>query len=223
MKIDEQMRVRGVNWIGEGIFELVLERAEWLTFLPGDCLALFAADGRVSRPYSIASGKDEGEVRFVIRKMSDGVVSPYLAERKEGDVVRVSPPFGWFRPGECREERPFMALATGTGIAPFLSYLRSYPNHPPSALWYGVREGQDVIDPGIKGGGCEVRIAVSREQVEGLHHGRITDWLEELPRGGDTDYYLCGLDTMIDEVTVHLEQRGVPIYRIHRECFFNAS
>ena len=47
--------------------------------------------------------------------------------------------------------------------------------------------------------------------------------LESLPQDDQHDYYLCGLDTMIDEVTGWLESRGVPISRIHRECFFNAS
>ncbi len=34
------------------------------------------------------------------------------------------------------------------------------------------------------------------------------------------DYYLCGLDAMIDEVSQSLQQRGVHFTRIHREVFF---
>jgi ferredoxin-NADP reductase len=37
------------------------------------------------------------------------------------------------------------------------------------------------------------------------------------------NYYLCGVDSMLDEVTVWLEEHGVDIPRIHRECFFNAA
>jgi ferredoxin-NADP reductase len=51
----------------------------------------------------------------------------------------------------------------------------------------------------------------------------VTDLLYDVPHRGDTHYYLCGLDTMIDEVTAWLETKGVPITRIHRECFFNAA
>jgi ferredoxin-NADP reductase len=218
----EVMTVRGVRWHGSEIFELSLER-EGLPFTPGDCLALFAADGRVSRPYSIASGTDEAVIRFVIRQMPGGEVTPFLATRQPGDAVRVSPPFGWFRPGQHAAQRPCVMLATGTGIAPFLSALRSDPALKPAALLYGVRNASDLIDADWLVGHSSARIAVSREQADGYFHGRITSLLEEVELPDDADYYLCGLDAMIDEVTIWLETRGVDITRIHRECFFNSS
>jgi ferredoxin-NADP reductase len=216
------MTVRGVRWFGEEVFEIALVR-QGLVFTPGDCLALFAADGRVSRPYSIASGMHEEDVRFVIRHMPGGVVSSFLSSRKPGDAVRVSPPFGWFRPGEHGAIRPYVFIATGTGIAPFLSFLHSYPDLSPIQCFYGVRQAADLIDPDWLLERTPARIGVSRERVAGFHHGRVTGLLDGLRPEIETDYYLCGLDVMIDEVTVWLEQRGVDITRIHRECFFNAS
>ena len=70
---------------------------------------------------------------------------------------------------------------------------------------------------------CPVKVAVSREQADGHHHGRVTDLVEALPLEEGTQYYLCGLDAMIDDITVWLEDKGVDISRIHRECFFNAG
>jgi ferredoxin-NADP reductase len=202
------------------VFELQLER-DGMPFVPGDCLALYAADGRVSRPYSIASGVNEPVLRFLIRRMEGGAVSPYLSERKAGDQVRVSPPFGWFRPGE--KGGRFVFVATGTGIAPFFAHFRSRAAARPEALIYGVRQLADAVDVDYLTSVSPLRLAVSREQVAGAHHGRVTDLLETLPIGEDVDYYLCGLDVMIDDVTNWLEARGIPITRIHRECFFNAS
>ena len=114
-------------------------------------------------------------------------------------------------------------MATGTGVAPFLSYLRSQPTARPLAFLYGVRHAVDRVDPAWLQEQGGVHMAVSREVVPGCLHGRITGLLEQVPLHGEIDYYLCGLDTMIDEVTAWLEARGVPIGRIHRECFFNAS
>lgn len=218
----EVMTVRGTRWYGSEIFELSLER-EGLPFTPGDCLALFAADGRVSRPYSIASGTDEDVVRFVIRQMPGGEVTPFLASRQPGDAVRVSPPFGWFRPGQHAAERPCVMLATGTGIAPFFSALRSDPMLKPAALLYGARHVTDLIEPEWLGQRAGARIAVSKDRKDGYFHGRITALLDEQELPVEADYYLCGLDAMIDEVTIWLEGRGVDITRIHRECFFNSS
>lgn len=219
---NEMMTVHSVRWFGQEVFEIALER-EGLVFMPGDCLALFAADGRVSRPYSIASGIHDNTVRFVIRHMPGGVVSSFLSSRKPGDAVRVSPPFGWFRPGEHFEKRPFVFIATGTGIAPFLSFFRSFPDINPAFCLYGVRHAVDLIDPEWMRKRAPVQIAVSRDVVPGCFHGRVTGILEKMSLPIDADYYLCGLDVMIDEVTISLEQHGIEITRIHRECFFNAS
>lgn len=218
----EMMTVRGLRWFGSEVFELSLER-EGLPFTPGDCLALFAADGRVSRPYSIASGTSEKVVRFVIRLMKGGEVSPFLATRKKGDAVRVSPPFGWFRPGEHAPAKPCVFVATGTGIAPFMSALRSRPELKPEAVFYGVRQMSDAIEPAWLVERAHAKIAVSRERKDGCHHGRVTGLLDGVEKIPGADYYLCGLDAMIDEVTGWLEQRGIDIRHIHRECFFNAS
>ena len=220
--MNEALSVKAVRPFGRDVFELQVDRGG-LPFVPGDCVALFGPDGRVSRPYSIASGTGEDILRFLIRRMPGGEVSEYLAGLQPGDQVRVSPPFGWFRPGEHAGQRPFAFLATGTGVAPFMSYLRSPGAVRPAAFLYGVRQADNRVDTDwlAKVGG--VQCAVSREAVDGCHHGRITGLLESLPLSGGHDYYLCGLDTMIDECTDWLEQRDVPLSRIHRECFFNAS
>ena len=207
---------------GAGISELVLERQS-VSFTPGDCVALFAADGRTSRPYSIASGADEDVLRFLVRRVDGGQVSPYLCRRETGDRVKMSPPFGWFRPAGPPDGAPRIYVATGTGIAPFLSTMRSTPTTSPDMCLYGVRHRLNAIDVPWLRSRCDLRVAVSREAAAGCHHGRVTDVLDDVPHGKDTHYYLCGLDTMIDEVTAWLESNGVPIRRIHRECFFNAS
>ena len=218
--MNDSLEVRDLLWHGKSVFELQLERGD-LPFTPGDCAALYTADGRVSRPYSIASGTSEKILRFVIRNMPGGTVSTFLSERKPGDRVRISPPFGWFRPGEHGAKRPFVFIATGTGIAPFLAHFRSGALRPAACL-YGVRSAEDLIErEWLRKLG--VAFCVSREKKSGCHHGRVSDLLETLPREAATDFYLCGLDAMIDETTAWLEKRGVPITSIHRECFFNAS
>lgn len=210
------------SWHGDGIFRITLER-NGLEFVPGDCVAIFGQDGQVSRPYSIASGIADEYLQFIIRRMPGGEVSDYLATLAPGASVTLSPPFGWFRPGDQQHEGPFVFMATGTGISPFMAYFRSYPERHPESLLYGVRQAVDAVDLDQLNQRVDVQLAVSRERVDGHHHGRITDLLNSLPVSSKHHYYLCGLDTMIDEVTVWLEGEGVPITHIHRECFFNAD
>jgi ferredoxin-NADP reductase len=220
--MSEFLTVEDVRMHSDGVFEMVLDRGD-IDFTPGDCLALFAGDEKTSRPYSLASGNQDAQLRFVIRRMAGGIVSTFLSERKPGDSVKISPPFGWFRPGPPDDGSPFIFLATGTGISPFLSHFRSCPQSPPSMCLFGVRTLADAVGLERLEEQCDLRLAVSRELATGYHHGRITDLLDEMPCAAENHYYLCGLDAMIDDVSRWLEARQVPITHIHRECFFNAS
>jgi len=214
-------RVHEVNMLSSDILELVLER-DGIEFTPGDCVAISHADG-TSRPYSVSSAVHDETLRFVIRRMPGGIVSEWIAERRSGDEIEISPPFGWFRPGRSsNDDDPSVFVATGTGIAPFLSALRSYRDMDPKCCLYGVRKKSDAVEMDYLQGRCPITLCVSGEPASSHHHGRVTDMLKKIPISPETHYYLCGLDAMIDEVSAWLEQRGVHFSHIHREVFFNA-
>ena len=209
--------VREIRVANDDLFELVLDR-NGMDFTPGDCVAIYTEQDK-SRPYSIASGSKEGELRFVIRAMDGGEVSPWLMGRKPGDRIRITPPFGWFRPGQEIGNAPFVFLATGTGIAPFLSYANTFSRAPELCL-YGVRREADAVGVSKLGSLCKTKLAVSREQSI-HHHGRITDLLGELPLNGETHYYCCGLESMVNECAEWLQSKGIGLPQIHREVFFH--
>jgi NAD(P)H-flavin reductase len=208
-----------VETIDDGLFILTLERNH-LAFDPGDCVALHTDNGK-SRPYSIASGNGEDELRFLIREMEGGEVSPWLAQRKAGDGVGVSSPFGWFRPGQHADGGPSVFIATGTGLAPFLSYRETFPNQPPTAVLHGVRQQAAAAGLDRMDGWCDTRLAVSREAMHGHHHGHVTELLADLPTAANTHYYLCGLESMVRDCSDRLQQCGVNLFNIHREVFFH--
>ncbi len=210
--------VKELRRIHAGLFELVAERSG-LEFCVGDCVALCTENGQ-SRPYSIASGTGESELRFLIRRMDGGEVSPWLADRRPGDMVRISPPFGWFRPGQEIGNAPFVFFATGTGMAPFLSYLHTFPK-PPDACLYGVRREADAAGFSDFCRFCPTQLAVSREPTTRHHAGRITDLLHAVPLADETHYYACGLESMVNEVSAWLLENGVALGKIHREVFFH--
>lgn len=200
------------------LFELVLER-DGLDFAPGDCAAIYT-DGDKSRPYSIASGSKEEELRFLVRKMEGGEVSPWLMERRPGETVRISPPFGWFRPGQEIGDAPFVFIATGTGIAPFLAYRNTF-DAPPELCLYGVRHESSAVGFDGLRNWCPTQLAVSREPTTKHHNGRVTDLLSRLEPDLDTHYYCCGLESMVNDVGAWLQEQDVPLMNIHREVFFH--
>jgi ferredoxin-NADP reductase len=210
--------VRRVIARTDQLFELQLERGA-VPFEPGHCVALFKDDTE-SRPYSIASGTGEEFLRFLIRRIPRGLVSNWLAQRKPGDKVQASEPFGWFQPGRSVDEESCVFIATGTGIAPFLSYQRSVPQKPPLACLYGVSLADEAFALDELRALPIFQLAVSRESADGCFHGRVTALLERLPLGPQIHYYLCGLDAMIDEVSDWLERHNIDYTQIHREVFF---
>jgi ferredoxin-NADP reductase len=211
-------RVQDVRVVNEDLFELVVDR-NGLEFTPGDCAAIYTDDDK-SRPYSIASGANKSVLRFIIRKMEDGEVSPWLISRKLGDSIRVTPPFGWFRPGQDIGDAPFVFLATGTGIAPFLSYLNTFEKEPELCL-YGIRREADAFGFDQMKDRCPSKLAISREEAGEHYHGRISGLFDSLPLHPDTHFYCCGLESMVNEVSEWLQDKGIELMNIHREVFFH--
>ena len=187
--MQKQHTIRSVNFVNETLFELTVERLE-IPFEAGDCMAIYTPDGK-SRPYSIASGTNEDVLRFLIRRLPQGEVTTQLADAKKGEVLNISPPFGWFRPGQEKQQAPSVFFATGTGIAPFLSYLLSSPKQQPLAIYYGISHQNDLIQlPLLKNTG-QLNLAISQEDSP-YHYGRITDILDNVPLDPMIHYYCCG-------------------------------
>ena len=104
----KKYNVKYIKFINDTLFELCTDRKD-MDFEPGDCVAIHTSQGK-SRPYSIASGQGENSLRFLIRKISGGEVSTELAKLKKNDIVRISSPFGWFRPGHVDKNLPLSFL-----------------------------------------------------------------------------------------------------------------
>ena len=187
-----------------------------LPWTPGDCIAVYAPEGGVSRPYSLAGGREAPYIELLVRRIDGGEISPWLCDLEAGARCEVSPPFGWFRPMDPAGA-PKMYFATGSGIAPFLSALRS--GHPPvhRILW-GVRDrGDAVFTEELPG----VEVFVSRGDPGSWREGRLTQALEETSPPAGSHLYACGLDAMIDDVAAWAERlSGQETPPLHRECFF---
>jgi ferredoxin-NADP reductase len=215
-----EMIVNETRFFTPDIFEISLERGGY-EFVPGQCAVLFADDDD-SRPYSISSGADEPVLRFLLRRFSGGALSNWLAGRKAGDTVRISLPFGEFRTAESKGAVVF--IASGVGISPFLSALRSRSFAPERvSCLYGVRTLEDAVPVPTLRNRVALHLAVSREKTEDHFHGRVTRLLETLTLPDEADFYLCGCDDMIDNGYDLLRARNIPASRIHTEVFFSSE
>ena len=183
----------------------------------GQCFSVGTRDLAINREYSMYSGADDPFVDFLIREVEDGVVSPRLGKCKTGDLVEIGGPYGEFclKPEDV-SGKDFVFLASGTGIAPFHSFVRSYPN-----LKYRVFHGIRFDDEQYESSDYRpdsYTACVSRPQ-SGVGK-RVPDRLRNEELDPNALYYLCGNRSMIIDTVAVLREKGVPGGSIYMETFF---
>ena len=95
------------------------------TFKPGQYCTLGLKG--IERAYSIASAPEEGllEIFVELVPLPDGMLTPLMWEMKTGDYISIRPRAkGIFTLDEHYNEH--LMVATVTGVAPFISIIRSY-------------------------------------------------------------------------------------------------
>lgn len=201
------MKVLGIRDISKTAFVLRLERGK-LEFVPGQCANIGIPRMAVNREYSIYSGIKDKYVEFLIKEVQGGVVSASLRKLKVGDKVSVDGAYGLFNIND--EKKKYLFVATGTGIAPFHSIVKSYPKLDYKML-HGIRTKDEEYD---KKDYKNYISCVSGERQ------RVTDYLKKNPIRTDTVCYLCGNSNMINDVYDILREKGISGSNIHSESFF---
>ena len=186
------------------------------------------------RAYSIASANYEEEMEFFSIKVPDGPLTSRLQQLKVGDEILVnSKPTGTLTIDNIRPGKRLWLLATGTGLAPFLSIIRdpeTYENFDQVIVTHGVRYVSELAYrdhilnelPGNEYFGDAVAAklryypSVTREAFE--RQGRLTDLLNtgaasaELglsPLSVEEDRFLiCGSPAMLKDFCTILDEKG---------------
>lgn len=220
-----------------GLMTLTVQ-AEVEPFSPGQFLNLaLQPDGQlVRRSYSIASAPG-AQLQFLLAQVPGGQLTPALFGLTEADRVLVEPkPQGFFTLQWVPDARELWMIATGTGLAPYLSMLRAeevWQRFTELVLVHCVREAAHLAHAAELAalsaqhrGQLRLVPVVSREPAAvGVLHGRITSLLS----GGELERYaglqlspershvmLCGNPTMIDDMLERLDARGLRKHRVRR-------
>jgi ferredoxin--NADP+ reductase len=83
-------------------------------------------DKMIRRAYSIASSSTQEFVEFYISIVRSGSLTPRVFNLEIGDRIYMSQkPTGMFTLDQVDEEQNIVLIATGTGVAPYMSMLRS--------------------------------------------------------------------------------------------------
>jgi len=138
-------RVLSVHHWNDTLFSFKTTRDPGLRFLNGQFVMIgLEVDGRpLVRAYSIASANYDEYLEFFSIKVHNGPLTSRLQHLKEGDSVLVSrKPVGTLLISDLLPGRRLYLLASGTGLAPFLSVIRdpdTYERFEQVVLVHGVR------------------------------------------------------------------------------------
>ena len=132
------------HW-NESLFSFKTTRSQSLRFHNGHFVMIgLQAEGKpLLRAYSIASANYEEHLEFLSIKVPDGPLTSRLQHLKPGDQLIVGQkPVGTLVIDDLNDGRNLYLLATGTGLAPFMSIIRdpdTYERFDKVVLVHGVR------------------------------------------------------------------------------------
>lgn len=214
------VKVLKVRHLTDSAFVLRVER-KGFEFIPGQCVNLGLPKEAINREYSTYSGKDDKYLEFLIKTITRGSLTPKLQKLKVGDEVTIDGAYGLFIIPKPEAKQKYLFIGTGTGIAPFHSFVKSYSGLDYTIL-HGVRSADEQFDK--KDYDPKRYIAcISRDSstpVGMTWKGRVTDYLRNNPVDPKTICYLCGNSDMINEVYDILRSQGLNGTNIITEVFF---
>ena len=143
-------RVLDVRHWNDGLFSFTTTRDPALRFENGQFIMVgLPVDGKpLMRAYSVASANWEDTLEFFSIKVPDGPLTSRLQHLAPGDEILLSKkPTGTLLIDDLHPGERLYLLATGTGLAPFLSIIkdpRTYERFDTVVLCHGVRRVADL-------------------------------------------------------------------------------
>jgi ferredoxin--NADP+ reductase len=140
-----------------------------------------------------------------------------LSLLKPGDSLMVSEPFGTF----TQTSNSAVYIAAGTGIAPFMSRIRSGKADNPVVIHGASYPEFFYYNKELEVLGRNYICCCSRCSDDQLFQGRVTDYVKQWSNlDPNKKYYLCGSAEMVVETRDALIAKGVPFANINAEIYF---
>jgi ferredoxin--NADP+ reductase len=194
------------------------------------------AGSMIRRAYSIASSsREDAYLEFFLNLVRSGSLTPRLFALNAGDRVWLGPKItGLFTFEEVPRDANVVMVATGTGLAPYMSMLRTFiadERHRRVAVIHGARHSWDLayrselVAMQRSRANLTYVATVSRPDEEPVPWGGETGRVQEVwsrgvvadawglaPAPEHTHLLLCGNPTMIEDMVAVLAGQG---YREH--------
>ena len=207
------------RWLSKQAFEIELTRPLSFEYKPGQT-ALIIHEA-IQRYYSLVSTPEDPVLRLCVHYVRKGAFSPMLADAEPGTTFKLTGPHGYFTFEPSARQAVF--VATGTGIAPFVSMGRSgitdfillHEVESAEELYYDelFRKISSNYVP------CLLKSAADDLPTAGQFHGNAADFIRKNLQPASYDFYLCGERNMTREVTMTVDEIFTGSY-VFKEIFY---
>jgi len=180
-----------------------------------------------SPPWDRAAGK--------FMDVNPGIASSYIFDKKPGDKVMVSGPYGEFHINPTQREMVY--IGGGAGMAPLRSHVfhlfQTLKTNRKVSYWYGGRSLRELfytehfrkIEEEFPN--FSYHIALSEPLPEDnwtgpqgfIHQVVLQEYLSKHPEPEEVEFYLCGPPLMLSAVQKMLDDLGVPEENIRFDDF----
>jgi len=210
-----QVVVLHQRWLTGDVFEISFERPAGFTFIPGQKVCLAIHD--ISRQYTLVNPPDAADLTICVRHVESGSFTPLLVQAKAGETFTLSAASGFFTYQSIKRKAVF--VATGTGIAPFLAFIRSGVRD--FCCLHGAFDESGLLyrDEVAEAAGVYIPCLSAPESDGRFWSGRVTTYLEQHLAKDSYDFYLCGNGNMVRD-TIRIIDLGFPDSRVFMETFF---
>lgn len=216
--------------------KIELQQPAEMNFVAGQFVNIQAGD-KLFRPYSIASSPSQKHLlEFAIKLVKGGKASTVFEQIQVGVPVNIKGPFGKFVISD-EADRPdprvrYVFVASGTGLAPILSQLRSLFDQKdplPKTLYFGFYDSarylyREMLEQWEKDHVEFKVIPVASDQPVDVpwegERGFVTTLLErDITDVKGLDVYVCGNPLMVQAVKPVILAKGLDPKHLHEERF----
>lgn len=209
--------VEQVRHLNASTYVLKISRGG-MDFKPGQHITLGLKASDKHREYSIYSGTQNAFLELLIKEVDDGEVSTQLKHMKKGDELSVKGPFGFFLTDAYpAKDEKLLFIASGTGIAPFHSFVMTYPDTNYRII-HGIRNIDESYEADHYKAGSY--LTCTSRGNRGNYNGRITDYLLSNQEEKADKVYLCGNSSMIYDAMDILRAQGYRHDQLFTEVYF---
>jgi ferredoxin--NADP+ reductase len=219
-------RVIDVHRWNSKLFSFKTTRSPSFRFVPGQFsrVGVKVNEKVVMRPYSMVSCDYDDHLEFLSIVVPDGELTTTLSTIQVGDKVFVDKRgLGYLTVDQFTTPiNRLILLSTGTGIAPFISIIRSltlFDRVNEVELIHSVREESEMVYQGEIAAVPRVKYTplVTRDVTSPYHNVRIPAYLNNNEsyffNHPDDKFMLCGNPDMVRDTRVVLNEHGLKVNR----------